>query len=198
MKFFNTHLSVAQIADAIDGRLGKGEIQMHLTGCSHCTKEYALLEKTIGLMRRDDSIDAPQAAFTFATNLFRTRKQFVAKESVAQKIAAILKLDLSALSPAFGERSAAAAGERQMLFSAGEFDIDLRIHDTSGSFKLNGQILGDISGNATTKLVKGDFETEAKISESGEFSFSEVPAGTYDLSLQLADAEIVISGLVIE
>lgn len=176
MKFFNSHLSAQQIADAIDGLIARSaEFDNHLAECAHCAKEYAALEKAIGLMRRDDSSDAPASAFNFAVNLFRTRKTFEPRaESLTQKILATLKLDLSNFAPAFGERSAAVSDERQMLFSAGDYDIDLRIRQSAEGFVIRGQVLGEIEGKCFVRLDGADFSQETPVNEVGAFVFSPV------------------------
>ncbi len=200
MKFFNSHLSTAELADAIENRLAAGDeaqVRAHLATCTHCTSEFAALQKAIGLMRRDESKDAPGEAFNFAVNLFRTRKQFAPKQSAAQIILAKLKSDVSQLAPAFGERSAATSGERQMLFEAGEFDVDLRVRRQTESFSLSGQVLGDVLTGSIT-LQSEDFEKTEIVSEFGEFAFANVPAGNYSLKLQLSDVELVISEIILD
>jgi hypothetical protein len=202
MKFFNSHLSTEKIADAIENRLSANEIdsfEAHLEGCQDCANEYKALEHSIGLMRRDDAKDAPAEALKFAFDLFRTRKQLVPREqTVAQKILATLKLDVSPFSPVFGERSAAASAERQMLFDAGDFDVDLRIQGGENGFNLAGQILGELSDRNSIRLENKEGKFEATISALGEFEFKNVPTGIYDLTLLLGDSEIVVEDLIIE
>lgn len=202
MKFFNSHLSIERIADEIDNRLPANErdsFQSHLKNCRHCSAEYKNLAHSIKLMRADDSIDAPAQALTFARNLFRAGKSFEPRSSsAATRILAALKLVVAPFSPVFGERSASATAERQLLFEAGEFDVDLRLRARDKDFNLAGQILGDLSGQNSLKLQSPDFTREAFISELGEFKLENVPAGNYELILQIGEAEIVISDLKFE
>lgn len=201
MKFFNSHLSAAQIADAIDGKLPvdrQDKLKTHLADCAHCRREYSIFAKAIGLMQSDNSINAPAEAINFARNIFRTRKAFApVRKSVVQKIAARLKLDVSPLAPAFGERSASSASERQMFFEAGDYDVDLRVKTTENGFAISGQILGELAAKNSIHLIKEDFEKSETISELGEFSFTEISAGTYNLQILVGDKEIDISDLVI-
>lgn len=150
------------------------------------------LETIVRLMQTDDSVDAPQDAIKWAKNVFRTRA-VEPKKSLVQKVLAVLQMDLSPNKAVFGERSASSAEARQMLFSAGENSIDLRISETEKGFNLRGQILGASLANCLIKL--GEFETNCN--ELSEFSFKEIPNGKYDLTLQTDKTEIVIENLEI-
>ena len=155
--------------------------------------EKQILEEIITLMQRDESVDAPQDAIRWSKNLFRTRTAQPAKTFV-QRILAVLQMDLSPNQAAFGERSAGTAEARQMLFEAGENKIDLRIKEVEKGFDLKGQILGEGFANSTVKL--GDFET--KTNQLSEFSFSEIPVGRYDLTVNSGETEIAIENLEIK
>lgn len=173
MKFFNSHLSAQQIADAIDSSAElTADLSAHLAGCAHCTQEHSSFSKAIKLMRDDNSHDAPQTAFNFAVNLFRTRRQFAPKRTIA----AILKLNLSNSAPAFGERSGGVFDERQMLFAAGEFDIDVRVRSVENGFAVRGQILGELNDNCFLRFQNQEFKLETAIDEHGTFAFAPLPA----------------------
>lgn len=144
-------------------------------------------------MQHDESVDAPQDAVKWSKDIFRTRAAKPAK-TLVQKILAVLQMDLAPNKAAFGERSASAAQERQMLFAAGENRIDLRIRETEKGFALKGQILGGKFAASTVKL--GAFET--KTNELSEFSLENVPAGGYDLTLLSGETLITIENLEIK
>ena len=149
------------------------------------------LNKIVYLMQTDRSEDAPQDSVKWAKNIFRARRA-EPKKSFAQKILAVLQMDLSPDKAAFGERSASPVQARQMLFSAGENSVDLRItKNESGSLTIHGQILGEDFSNSVVKL--GAFETTAN--ELSEFIFTDMPAANYDLVFQTAETEIVIENL---
>ncbi len=155
--------------------------------------EKQIIDEIISLMQRDDSIDAPQDAIKWSKNIFRTRA-VAPKRSLVQKVLAVLQIDLSPNKAAFGERSAGAAQERQMLFAAGENGIDLRIKEGEKGFIVRGQILGEGFAGAIVKF--GDFEVVA--TELGEFSFTGIPGDEYDMTLKTAEAEITIEKLQIK
>lgn len=149
------------------------------------------LNKIVYLMQTDKSEDAPQDSVKWAKNIFRSRVA-EPKKSLAQKVLAVLQMDLSPDKAAFGERSASVSQSRQMLFTAGENGIDLRIGETEkGLLNIQGQILGESFANCTVKL--GEFETRSN--ELSEFKFGEIPAGNYDLIFETDETEIVIQAL---
>lgn len=149
------------------------------------------LNKIVYLMQTDRSEDAPQDSVKWAKNIFRVR-QSEPKKSFAQKVLAVLQMDLSPNKAAFGERSASASQSRQMLFTAGENGIDLRISETEKGFlSIQGQILGEGFANCIVKL--GEFET--RTNELNEFKFDRISAGNYDLIFQTDETEVVINDL---
>lgn len=163
---------------------------MALTGLMNNGNEN-LINKIVSLMEADKSVDAPSDSIKWAKNIFRTREP---QKSLIQKVLAVLQMDLSPNKAAFGERSASGAAARQMLFSAGEIGIDLRITSGEKGSILRGQILGEGFANCTVKV--GEFQT--KSNELSEFSFAEIPHGKYHLILQTSETKIVIENLEIQ
>jgi len=155
--------------------------------------EKQIINEIINLMQTDDSVDAPHDAIKWSKNIFRTRA-VEPKKSLVQKFLAVLQMDLAPNKAAFGERSAGASQEHQMLFSAGENGIDLRIKEGEKGFFVRGQILGEGFAGATIKL--GDFETVA--SEISEFSFADIPGGEYNMTLKTDATEVTIENLEIK
>lgn len=149
-----------------------------------------LNEQILRLMQRDDSADAPQDQLKWAKNLFAARSA-VKSSSLVKRVMAVLQIDLSPGKAAFGERSAGAGQARQMLFDAGENSVDLRVKGVKGGFDIHGQILGDNLAGGEAKI--GDAAVE--ISETGEFRFKGLAAGTYTLTATGAETEITIEGL---
>jgi len=148
------------------------------------------INKIIHLMQTDDSVDAPEDAIRWSKNIFRSRV-VEQKKSFAQKVLAILQMDISPDKAAFGERSTSASQARQMFFQAGENALDLRIVKTGKNFTLHGQILGEGFANGTIRL--GEFESAAN--ENSEFKFTKIPGGTYDLILQKGERQIAVENL---
>src|ERR1044072_3629671 len=129
MDLMSKHIPYEQLINFADGTIPgaeKGKVEKHLAQCKSCVGELSLFNKAIAVMRADNSADAPADSIKWAKNLFRTRMT-APRQTVAQKILAVLQMDLSQMSPAFGERSASSAvGAAQMLFQAGENSVDRR------------------------------------------------------------------------
>ena len=149
------------------------------------------LQKILELMAADDSTDAPADSVKWAKNLFRTRS--VESPSLIKRIVAVLTADLAGGRPAFGERSASAAKARQMLFTAGDYAIDVRVTEAKKKFEIRGQVLGkDVTGG-TVRLEGSDLS--GQLGKGGEFRMTGVPSGKYDLVITLSDAELVAENI---
>jgi hypothetical protein len=153
------------------------------------------IENILDLMRRDDSVDAPADSVKWAKNLFRSRIK-EPKYSSIRSIVAKLKMEISPLKQAFGERSAAAGEVRQMLFEAGDNAIDIRFKPAGKKFAVSGQLLGENTAGAKVVLIDVDgMQTGAAVTESGMFDLGKVGAGQYRLSVYLGDVEIVVDSV---
>ena len=145
-------------------------------------------------MQRDDSADAPADSIRWASNLFRTRAA-ERKPSFVKKLAAVLQMEISPNKAAFGERSASTSAARQMLYSADDHAIDLRIEKSEKGFTIRGQVLGDGFADASARLFDDGREFEAIASDTSEFTFENVPAGRYDLTLRAREVEITLKAI---
>lgn len=154
------------------------------------------IERIIHLMQTDESFDAPQDAIQWSKNIFRTRAAALApQKSFGERILAVLQIDLSPNRAAFGERSASGAQARQMLFQAGSASIDLRIKSAAKRLGLHGQILGEDFAGCLVRIHNETGSYEARTNELSEFEFSGIARGTYNLSLQSDEKEIVVANL---
>lgn len=204
MDLMSKHIPSEQLINFADGTIPsaeKAKAEQHLAQCKSCAGELSLFNKAIASMRADNSADAPADSIKWAKNLFRTRIP-AARQTVAQKILAVLQMDLSQMSPAFGERSSAAAAVGgQMLFQAGENSVDLRVSPAEKRLILKGQVLGSGFENCSVILRAGKKEFKAEANELAEFTISNIKPGTYEMSLASTggDAkEITLENLVLK
>jgi len=154
------------------------------------------LEHIVGRMQADRSSDAPADLLRYARNIFKTRAA-EPKLSVFERVLAVVKMDLAPNRAAFGERSAAGAQARQMLFDTGDNAVDLRITSSDAAFELRGQVLGGGFDGGEAVLAGEAFETTAAIDEASGFRLDGVPAGKYSLVLRGGGREIVIEELIL-
>ena len=133
-------------------------------------------------------------------------------ETTIKVIQAVLSFD-SWTQPALalGVRST-ASDKRQLLFSAGERDVDLRIDREADAFVISGQILGpDESGTVELATDSESFRSGAQagdrqspresrmttLNHLGEFRLNAIDAGTYRLTLRLGADEVVLPPIFI-
>lgn len=193
-----SHIPYTQLVDWVDGRLTPDQqaaITAHLDGCMRCRTEAARIEHMLVTMQTDNSQDAPQALIARAVQLFRNRAVAPAP-SLVQRLAAVLRFESTPLTPAFGLRGESAS-ERQLLFAAGDYDVDLRIAPSPAGWQVSGQILGDELGAGVAELAGAEVALQATIDPMSAFVLPPAPAGRYALTLAWPSLAIAVDDLVI-
>jgi hypothetical protein len=198
MNKYPDHLPFHQLVDYVEGRLPlteRAELEAHLVACVTCSAKVVRLEHLIDLMRTDKSEDVPPTVVTRVKRLFRSRSVPEATSSGFRRtFLAVLHFDSMGLTQAFGVRSG-KPGSRQLLFSTGVDEIDLRIEPAGQAWTVSGQILGE-SATGGTVVLKGDLgETQADLNEMSEFVLPSIEAGTYKLILNLENVDVEIEDL---
>lgn len=195
------HIAFERLADLAEGRLKEAERRealAHTRSCERCSAELARLESVINLMRTDESLDAPRDLVFAAKNLFKARAAESRQKSLASRILAALSFDSGAqLTPAFGLRSGQSTA-RQLLYSAGESDLDLRLTPAEDdTWVVSGQVLGECYGGEVELQSADGTKSVAELNEVCEFRFEPVSAGSYTLRLRLGEMEIEVPELKI-
>jgi hypothetical protein len=147
--------------------------------------------KIIQLMRMDNSVDAPADAMKWVLDLAKSKA--AASASPLRRLLAVLKADLAAGGLVPGERSAVGSASRQMLFEVDEdVAIDLRIDRLGDELVIRGQMIAETVADGFVKLIK-DGRTIASVvtGAEGEFKFSGIPNGIYEIEITTADLEVV-------
>jgi hypothetical protein len=197
----STHLSFEQLADMAQRRLSpaqQAQAQDHAAGCQQCLATLARVRQVIGLMRDYDAEDAPEPVITRAVPLLRQHRAAAggthesARPSWPQRIVAALRFDgLQQPAPAL---RAGRAALRQLLFDAGQYDVDLRIAPSGNAWAISGQVLGPHTSGQIE--LHGPTEVlQAELSELSRFRFPPIPTGRYTLTLRLDTAEVEIADL---
>jgi len=200
VNFRPSHIPFDRLVDWVEARLSveeRNQLQRHLTDCAHCRQELMQVERLFGLMQSDTSVDPPPAVVNRALRIFRSR-QAPTTQPLLQRIVAALQFDSLQLAPAAGLRSGAAAS-RQLLFSAGDYDLDLRLTPTEQTerWAVAGQVLGSdlITGTVALQGVTATYETP--LAAPGEFLLPTVAAGDYTLIVRLPDQEIAVEAFTV-
>jgi hypothetical protein len=189
------HIPFTRLVDMVEGRLTHAEqeeLRSHLAACPRCAADVAWLERVIGLMRADTAESPPAHVVAAAKRLFRPLAQ-PAAPATRQQIFAALQFDSARTPIALGRRAGAQA-ERQLLFAAASYLLDLRITPQDDLWVISGQLLGAEDGRQV-ELDGPAGITRAALNELSEFVLPPAPPGAYTLRLQLADLDITIAGL---
>ncbi|HHY54361.1 MAG TPA: hypothetical protein GYA08_02885 [Chloroflexi bacterium] len=193
-----SHIPYIQLVDWVEGRLPdeqQAALATHIAGCARCRDEAARISRMITVMREDASVDAPPALIARAVKLFRSRTAEPAP-SLLQRLVAVLTFESTPLTPAFGLRSAESSA-RQMIFAAGDYDIDLRMTLAAGGWRVAGQVFGpNLGSGAATFLIDSDTIT-VPLHDDATFTFPPLPPGQGALTLRSGNLELVVEELSI-
>jgi hypothetical protein len=110
---------------------------------------------------------------------------------------ATLTFDSLSVAPAFGVRSGQSS-TRQLIFSAEENDIDLRIKNQDDKWIVAGQVLRADCVGGEVVLEGSAGSISVSLNAQCEFSLPAVPPGIYSLRISLADVEVQIPKLQLE
>ena len=197
-----------ELLDYVEDRIAsarRAEVEAHLEqGCRSCQRDLTWLRSVAACMRSDDSREPPTWVKRRAVNLF---KQYGPRPrpTLLERIAAALVFDNGLQPQLAGVRGATAAPSRQMLFTAGDIDVDVRTEPTEEQDKVTliGQVLpqsaGAVSlGGVEVHLLHARRDLFSKMTdELGEFTIGRLPHGRYRLLIRLPDKEIEIPGIEI-
>jgi hypothetical protein len=179
----------------VEGRLPpaeQAEARLHLAACPRCAADVIWLERVIGLMRADTAEEPPAHVVAAAKRLFRPPAQLAAPATRRQFVAT-LQFD-SARTPIALGRRAGAQTERQLLFAAASYLLDLRLTPQDALWVISGQLLGAEDGRQV-ELHGPSGTARAALNGLSEFVLPPSPPGAYTLRLQLTDLDITIAGL---
>lgn len=157
-------------------------------------------DRLIELLRRDAELrsteEPPEHVVNRAMRLLRqSRPQPPTQPSSIRRWLADLKFDSKAQPlAAAGVRAMAPAG-RQLVYAAGDYELELRIVPAADdTLTVSGQLLGPCSGAGRVTLT-GASEHAASLNELCEFELRALPEGTYALTVRLAEAAVEVSML---
>ena len=198
MNIFEPHIPFHRLVDYAESRLLPNEkisLEIHLEACSRCHGHALELRHLIELMRADTGQNAPVAVIQRANQIFRLRAIApVAASGRQPRILAVLQFDSLGMAPSFGMRSG-KPGSRQILYQAGENEIDLRIEPSDQAWILSGQVFGEAVANDKAILQGEMLTTWTALNPWKEFVLPPVQNGMYTLLLQLTHLDVEIENL---
>ena len=194
-----------QVIDYLDGKLAPAaaaRVAAHLASdCAACADTRAWYEGVRRVAASDDTVLPPAWVFKQAVRIFDTAR----RPRISERLGAIvarLVFDSFARPQLAGIRSTETAN-RQLLYRAGDFSIDLQVVPSAEARgELIGQVLreGEVNfesvANLRLEIAQGDERPQATVTdERGEFKFSNVDYGSYDLRIELAGGRITVPDL---
>lgn len=198
--------SFERLIDYLDSRLPEAEakgVATHLAGnCTACAESRDWYQQVRIVAKTDDSVEPPAWVLKRALRLFETqghRPKLAAR--LGQAIASLV-FDSFARPALAGVRSTETPN-RQLLYRAGDYSIDLQIAPSEHAHaSLIGQLLRE--SEATFESVSGlklDIARGGKVffsavtDEMGEFQVSGIEQGMYDLRVELLEGSITVPDL---
>jgi hypothetical protein len=193
------HVTIEEIATYTDGKASDTErrfLENHIMSCSDCNelrRDYKSLETRL---REDSAYEPPSELVEWGINLFQPIIQPQAKGSLRRLIASLIYDTYDQPMPAGIRR--VSAPPRQLLFRAGEVDVDVKIESTEANDRIT--LVGQVLSNATKFFDNTPVNLEShgvvryrtRTNEVGEFSFDDVPKDTYHLSVDLPEGQITL------
>jgi len=185
----------------MDGLLteeAKATVAGHLTECSDCAETNQELQLFVLRLQSDASFEPPADVVQWGVSLFQPMLQ--PQETVGGKVRKIIA---SLIFDNFDEPMLAGvrrvgAPARQLLFRAGDVDVDVKIESTDANDRISlvGQVLSNdekFFDNTPVKLEShGMVRYKTTTNQVGEFVFDEVPKDTYHLSVDLPEGQITL------
>ena len=187
----SSHISLEILADIAEDRLAGAALDAalaHVSTCSECDNTLRSLRHLIRTMKSDRAADAPRDVLLSTINIFSP------SQSPLRRVVAILTFDSRSTGPAYGMRSLHNTS-RQMLYSAQETDLDLRITVQNDECIVAGQIMRDGCTGGVVEISGATGSAEASLNELCEFTLPAVPVGNYSLKVRMLDVEIEIPEL---
>jgi hypothetical protein len=197
-----------ELIDFKDGRLdleGAGRVERHLaSGCSRCRADCSWYERLRTATRRDAGLAPPGWARNRAILLFAEQREKSSFEAPNLSEIALLAYDSVRDRPSAGARSSEVS-ERQFVYSAAGFSIDLQIGPAEDSgAEVIGQILQEsergfasVAGLLVDLLSVEESVWTTVTNGVGEFRMIGVELGEYELTIETVEKQIRIPTLPI-
>jgi len=183
----------------VDGQTletGNAVVEQHLAACSECSELRTELKTLVSHLRQESANEPPSEIVQWGIDLFQPVIQ-PASGGRIRKIIASLMFDTFD-QPALAGMRRVGAPPRQLLFRAGDVDVDVKIESMEANDRITlvGQVLSTgakFFDNTPVKLEShGIVRYKTKTNVVGEFSFDEVPKDTYHLSVDLPEGQITL------
>jgi len=193
------HINTEELVDYTDGRVSeqaKLSVENHLSVCKNCVELKEEFQSLVLRFQEDTTYEPPAELVQWGVSLFQPLMQ-VSRGGKLRKMIAALVFDTFDQPVQAGIRRVGAPA-RQLLFRAGDVDVDVKIEsmETNDRITLVGQVLSTTAKFFDSTPIKleshGIVRYRTTTNLVGEFSFDEVPKDTYHLSVDLPEGQITL------
>jgi hypothetical protein len=193
------HINTEDLVDYMDGRVsgdGKLAVENHLSKCNDCVELKEELGLLVLRLQEDTTFEPPAGLVEWGVSLFQPLLQPSTGGKLRKLIAALVFDTFD--QPVLAGVRRVGAPPRQLLFRAGDVDVDVKIESMEANDRITlvGQVLSTTAkffDNTPVKLEShGIVRYRTMTNLVGEFSFDEVPKDTYHLSVDLPEGQITL------
>ena len=193
------HINTEDLVDYMDGRVSgerRLELENHLSTCNDCVELKNELGMLVLRLQEDIAFEPSAELLQWGLSLFQPLLQ-PSTGGKLRKLIASLVFDTFDQPVLAGVRRVGAP-PRQLLFRAGDVDVDVKIESMEANDRITlvGQVLSTTAkffDNTPVKLEShGIVRYRTMTNLVGEFSFDEVPKDTYHLSVDLPEGQITL------
>lgn len=179
------HIEFSTLLEKFEGNLPEAEskaVESHIADCGDCRTAFNKLADLYAYTPDEAFEPVPQAATARILNIYQRKP--AAPEPEKKSWFSLDAIVFDDWKTALNERYS-GIDSRQLLFSLGEYDLDLRIDLGGGKCTLSGQIFPEID-SAMLEAVSADTQSATQTNELGEFTFDPLPQGVYDIRISNA------------
>jgi len=194
------HITIEELISYVEGPVSdveKSALETHVTACGDCAELRQEFQALLHRLREDASFEPPADLVQWSVDLFQPVLRPKDAVSSMRKFIASLVFDTYDQPMLAGVRRVGAP-PRQLLFRAGDVDVDVKIESMEANDRITlvGQVLSNTDkffDNTPVKLEShGIVRYRTRTNVVGEFSFDEVPKDTYHLSVDLPEGQITL------
>ena len=194
------HITIENLMTYIEGSVSdveKSTLETHLNACGDCAELKQEFQNLLFRLKEDASFEPPTDLVQASFDLFQPVMRPKGAVGRLPKFIASLVFDTYDQPMLAGVRRVGAP-PRQLLFRAGDVDVDVKIESMEANDRITlvGQVLSNTDkffDNTPVKLEShGIVRYRTRTNVVGEFSFDEVPKDTYHLSVDLPEGQITL------
>jgi anti-sigma factor RsiW len=183
------HPSIERLADLAEGLLGalaRSRLEQHVARCARCSAELErLINATTDGLPSHDVRAVPDSVVARVRRLFVRGSHERPEPAPVERLTGSLRFDSATMSGAFGVRGTGETAQRQLVFAAGPFELELDTSAVRTGWQIRGQLLGPTDATSgEVRLTGPNGSARSQLTEMLEFSLPALPAGNYRLELE--------------